>query len=156
MRQVALENALDRGSRTPSPEPVTHVEEQRALRDETIAAFHTAVDSADDEDDLLIPREKTKDELEREEEEYRTFLEREVGEDLSHLVSVESAAGTSAAVEADAGDEESPKKKKKKEKKKVEKGQEKGRKSKEEEDHEFLMKCVLLMGAQLLHQTDAI
>ena len=52
MRQVALENALDRGSRTPSPEPVTHVEEQRALRDETIAAFHTAVDSADDEDDL--------------------------------------------------------------------------------------------------------
>uniref|UniRef100_D8QA87 Kri1-like C-terminal domain-containing protein n=1 Tax=Schizophyllum commune (strain H4-8 / FGSC 9210) TaxID=578458 RepID=D8QA87_SCHCM len=141
---VALENALDRGSRTPSPEPVTHVEEQRALRDETIAAFHTAVDSADDEDDLLIPREKTKDELEREEEEYRTFLEREVGEDLSHLVSVESAAGTSAAVEE--AEEESPKKKKKKEKKKAEKGQEKGRKSKEEEDHEFLMNYILNRG----------
>ena len=155
MRQVALENALDRGSRTPSPEPVTHVEEQRALRDETIAAFHTAVDSADDEDDLLIPREKTKDELEREEEEYRTFLEREVGEDLSHLVSVESAAGTSAAVKADAEEEESPKKKKK-ENKKAEKVQDKGRKSKEEEDHEFLMKCVLSISAQLLHQTDAI
>ncbi|KAL1719819.1 KRI1-like family C-terminal-domain-containing protein [Schizophyllum commune] len=146
MRQVALENALDRGSRTPSPEPVTHVEEQRALRDETIAAFHTAVDSADDEDDLLIPREKTKDELEREEEEYRTFLEREVGEDLSHLVSVESAAGTSAAVKADAEEEESPKKKKKKEKKKAEKVQDKGRKSKEEEDHEFLMNYILNRG----------
>ncbi|KAL1729503.1 KRI1-like family C-terminal-domain-containing protein [Schizophyllum commune] len=138
-------NALDRGSRTPSPEPVTHVEEQRALRDETIAAFHTAVDSADDEDDLLIPREKTKDELEREEEEYRTFLEREVGEDLSHLVSVESAAGTSAAVKADAEEEESPKKKKK-EKKKAEKVQDKGRKSKEEEDHEFLMNYILNRG----------
>ncbi|KAL1759954.1 KRI1-like family C-terminal-domain-containing protein [Schizophyllum commune] len=137
-------NALDRGSRTPSPEPVTHVEEQRALRDETIAAFHTAVDSADDEDDLLIPREKTKDELEREEEEYRTFLEREVGEDLSHLVSVESAAGPSATVEE--GEDESPKQKKKKEKKKVEKGQEKGRKSKEEEDHEFLMNYILNRG----------
>ncbi|KAL1662664.1 KRI1-like family C-terminal-domain-containing protein [Schizophyllum commune] len=144
--KVALENALDRGSRTPSPEIVTHVEEQRALRDETIAAFHTAVDSADDEDDLLIPREKTKDELEREEEEYRTFLEREVGEDLSHLVSVESAAGTSAAVKADAEEEESPKKKKKKEKKQAEKGQDKGGKSKEEEDHEFLMNYILNRG----------
>ncbi|KAL1744835.1 KRI1-like family C-terminal-domain-containing protein [Schizophyllum fasciatum] len=146
MRQVALENALDRGSRTPSPEPVTHVEEQRALRDETIAAFHTAVDSADDEDDLLVPREKTKDELEREEEEYRTFLEREVGEDLSHLVSLEAAASTSEP--AKEAEDESPKKKKKKEKKEKKASKEagKGGKSKEEEDHEFLMNYILNRG----------
>ena len=70
-------------SRTPTPEvehhPLTHVEEQEILRRETIAAFHGAVDNQT-EDDFLIPREKTQDEREREEEEYRTFLEREVGD----------------------------------------------------------------------------
>ncbi|TRM68953.1 hypothetical protein BD626DRAFT_562773 [Schizophyllum amplum] len=144
MRQVALENAMDRGSRTPSPEPVTHVEEQRALRDETIAAFHNAVEDDEDEDDLLVPREKTKDEIEREEEEYRTFLEREVGEDLSHLVTVEALPETSTAG-AEGEEEESPKEKKKKAKK-SEKGKGKDAKSKEEEDHEFLMNYILNRG----------
>src|ERR1700735_5494596 len=77
-------------SRTPSPEveqPLTHVEEQEILRIETIAAFHGAVDNQP-EDDFLIPREKTQDEREREEEEYRAFLEREVG-DLREVVSVD-------------------------------------------------------------------
>lgn len=53
-----------------------------------MAAFHAG--DEDDEDDLLVPREKTKDEMELEEEEYRAFLEREVGKDLNSLISVES------------------------------------------------------------------
>ncbi|KAH9925911.1 Krr1-domain-containing protein [Epithele typhae] len=88
-RQAALDSAL-RGSRSPTPEPapLTHVQEQARLRKDTIAAFHGAVDD-EDEEELLVPREKTKDETEREEEEYRAFLQREVGEDLSGLITVE-------------------------------------------------------------------
>ena len=63
------------------------MEEQHALRSETIAVFRNAVN--DDDDPLLIPREKTKDEKEKEEEEYREFLAREVGEDLEGLVTIE-------------------------------------------------------------------
>lgn len=118
--------------------------EQAALRKETISAFHTAVadpSDSDDEDDLLVPREKTKDELEHEQEEYRDFLAREVGEDISKLITIENA---------DAGDEggESPKNEltkeveNKKGEKKKKKRKEKSKKSKEEEDHEFLMESV--------------
>ncbi|KAF5383395.1 hypothetical protein D9757_006159 [Collybiopsis confluens] len=88
-RQVAFEAQLDAGSRSPSPEVLTHAEEQRRLRAETIAAFHQVGDNNTDGDDFLVPREKTNDELEKEEEEYRSFLEREVGGDLKSLVSVE-------------------------------------------------------------------
>lgn len=105
MRQHVLKSQLEATSRSPSPtlqEP-THVEEQAALRKETITAFHTAVasekdasvnggngdDDGDDVDDFLIPREKTKDEMEQEQEEYREFLAREVGEDIGELVTVE-------------------------------------------------------------------
>jgi protein KRI1 len=63
------------------------VQEQQELRDQTIAAFHQAVQESDD--DLLVPREKTKDELDREEEEYQEFLRREVGEDLNRLIEVD-------------------------------------------------------------------
>ncbi|KZV91710.1 hypothetical protein EXIGLDRAFT_836921 [Exidia glandulosa HHB12029] len=89
IKQHAL-NAVLSGSRSPSPVPEgpTHVEEQQALRDETIRAFTQAADA--EEDDFLVPREKTKDELEMEEEEYRAFLEREVGEDIAGLVEVET------------------------------------------------------------------
>ena len=52
IKQQNLEAALHPESRTPSPEPMTHVKEQAALRDETIAAFHTAVAGADSDDDL--------------------------------------------------------------------------------------------------------
>ncbi len=137
MRQHALASALEEasGTRTPSPEPLTHVEEQSKLRDETIAAFHTAVDGeerSDEEDDLLVLREKTKDEIEKEEEEYRAYLQREVGEDLSELITIEPDSGV-GAVQAE--EEERPKKKGKKEKKTAKSG-----KSKQDEDQEFLLK----------------
>ena len=88
-------------SRTPTPEveqhPLTHVEEQEILRRETIAAFHGAVDHQT-EDDFLIPREKTQDERELEEEEYREFLEREVGDlrDANNELSNEKQKETKA------------------------------------------------------------
>ena len=138
MRQHALASALDPSSRSPSPELLTHVVEQAALRKETISAFHSAVDApkgsdADDDDDFLVPREKTKDEIEKEEEEYRQFLEREVGEDLKEIVTLE----TSSLADEEGGahqikeEETGKKKRKRKEKAKVSKG---------EEDQEFLMK----------------
>lgn len=143
MRQHALASALDGGaSRSASPEPLTHVEEQKELRSKTIAAFHTAVDAKDEseeeEDGFLVPREKTKDEIEREEEEYRAFLEREVGEDLSELVTVETDAagvwdGTGADSDGDCSQKKS-KKGKKKDKKPLN--------GKQDEDQEFLLKYV--------------
>ena len=141
MRQHALASALeDAQSRSPSPQPLTHMEEQEELRKETISAFHTAVKPQDDveEDDFLVPREKTKDEIEQEEEEYRAFLQREVGEDLTGLVTVDP---DSAGI-LDGADEEEPvggKKKKAKQEKQKEK---KPAKNKQEEDQEFLMKYV--------------
>jgi len=135
MRQIALESALNQASRSPSPEPIPHVEEQRALRSETIAAFHGAADERDD-DDLLIPREKTKDEMEKEEEEYREFLAREVGEDLEGLVTIEEDVIGAREVEQDEPrNEEGKKKKKSKNKEK--------KNEKQETDQEFLMKRVL-------------
>jgi protein KRI1 len=128
MRQVALESALNATSRSPSPQPLPHVEEQHALRSETIAVFHNAV--MDDDDDLLIPREKTTDEMGKEEEEYREFLAREVGEDLEGLITIEedvigSTEGKTNEV------------KQKKSKKSKDKGQ---GKATQETDQEFLMK----------------
>ncbi|KAI0740658.1 KRI1-like family C-terminal-domain-containing protein [Earliella scabrosa] len=141
IRQHALASALEdaTGSRSPSPKPLTHVQEQSKLREETIAAFHTAVDEDGDEDDLLVLREKTKDELEKEEEEYRAYLQREVGEDLSGLITVETE-GTELGADAADAQEGSPKKKRKKEKK------EKPGKSKQDEDQEFLMNYILNRG----------
>jgi len=106
IRRVALESALHAGSRSPSPAlsatsgPVPHAEAQRQLRAETIAAFHGAVsgehksdEQESDQDvdggedgDLLVMREKTRDEIQQEEQEYRTFLQREVGDDLETLL----------------------------------------------------------------------
>jgi protein KRI1 len=85
----------------------------------------------DYDDDLLVPREKTKDEMEREEEEYREFLQTEVGEDLADLVTVEAGAMTQ--------EEEGCARKKMMMKKKESKGDGSGN-SKEENDQEFLMK----------------
>lgn len=126
MRQVVLESALNPTSRSPSPQLLPHVEEQRALRSETIAAFHNAV--ADDDDDILVPREKTKDEVEREEEEYREFLAREVGEDLEGLITVEE--DVIGAREGEINNNSADKKSKQKEK----------QKGTQETDQEFLMK----------------
>jgi protein KRI1 len=118
-------------SRSPSPQPLPHAEEQRALRSETIAAFHNATNEGDD-DDLLVPREKTKDEMDREEEEYREFLAREVGEDLKNLVTIEE--DVIGAREVDKIEI-----KEKKGKKSKDKGKEKAT---QETEQEFLMKYV--------------
>jgi protein KRI1 len=139
MRQHVLQSVLNPTSRSPSPEPLTHAKEQEALRSETIAAFHTAVDVNDDEDeeDLLVPREKTKDELEREEEEYREFLQREVGENLDELIRVEAEEDSGVVLKFKEDEAETNWKSKKKITSKTPK-------NKEEEDHQFLMKCIYL------------
>ncbi|KAF4598798.1 hypothetical protein EYR38_007206 [Pleurotus pulmonarius] len=142
LRQVALEEALNPDSRSASPEPLTHVQEQEVLRKETIAAFKDAA-SGDESDDLLIPRSKTKDEIEQEEEEYRTFLQREVGPDLANLVTVE--AGVMAQEEDDDLLEEAEAEGKKKKSMKS-KGAVAQNKPKEEADQEFLMNYILNRG----------
>ncbi|KAJ7273015.1 KRI1-like family C-terminal-domain-containing protein [Mycena rebaudengoi] len=143
IRAAALQSTLL--SRSPSPEPLAHVEEQRLLRNETIAAFH-AVDG-DEEEDWLVPREKTMEEVAREEEEYRQFLEKEVG-NVRDLVDVEGGVAESAP------EGESPKKKKKKKKdKETEKTTDGGASasnaagsSKQEADQEFLVNYILNRG----------
>jgi protein KRI1 len=136
-----------------SPPPPTHVAEQAALRAETIAAFHsgTALQDADDTGDaaeeeeeeggLFTLREKTKDEVEREEAEYRAYLEREVGplEKILDIGNEEKTVGEVRRQEEDVhvppGEADSGKKKRKK----------KGGKVVEERkvtDQEFLLKCV--------------
>ena len=149
VRQVNLDAMLN-PSRTPSPEvePLTHVQEQEILRRETIAAFHGAVENQP-EDDFLIPREKTQDEREREEEEYRAFLEREVG-DLREVVSIDGGDGDEESVREQVLENEDQKdtqvQKKKKKKKLMDERNEistgKQKKSKAEKDQEFLMKYV--------------
>ncbi|KAJ7774266.1 KRI1-like family C-terminal-domain-containing protein [Mycena maculata] len=134
IRAANLQSALR--SRSPSPAeaaPVTHVEEQQRLRDETIAAFHAA--EADDDEDWLVPREKTMDEVAREEEEYRLFIEKEVG-DLRNLVDVGSHTAEPP--------QEGAKKKREKEKKGGEEGA--SRSSKQEEGQEFLVNYILNRG----------
>jgi protein KRI1 len=90
-----------------------------------------------------VPREKTKDELQREEEEYQEFLRREVGEDLHQLIEVDQdIIGIHENAPSGEGDGEGKKKKKPKDKGKE---KEKGRlktEGKEKEDQEFLMKFV--------------
>ncbi|KZS87753.1 Krr1-domain-containing protein [Sistotremastrum niveocremeum HHB9708] len=147
-------------SRSPSPEPrvsvPTYAEEQQKLRNETINVFHEAVgaegdDNREEEDDFLIPREKTRDEIEREEEEYREFLEREVGEDIREIVVLDDATETQGPQERLEGaepngehdDSQSPKKKKKKKK---QPSTSKPAKSKEEADQEFLVNYILNRG----------
>lgn len=118
-----------------------------------------------DDDDLLVPRARTRDDIELEEEEYRTFLEREVGEDIRNLVTVEKNEAVGAAsesveiIENDDKNHKGEKRKKGKrerendkvknqakgeaQSKKAEKQQ--AKKSKEEADHDFLMRYVLVV-----------
>lgn len=140
LKQHALASALNPESRSPSPAPPTYVQEQAALKKETIQAFHAAVDD-DDDDDLLVPREKTKDEIEREEEEYQEFLQREVGHDLKDLITVDADESAPIVVETEASTSHETEKKKKKASKE---GKAKSEKSKEEEDQQFLLECVSL------------
>ncbi|KAF8526002.1 KRI1-like family C-terminal-domain-containing protein [Hysterangium stoloniferum] len=141
IKQHALASMLETGSRTPSPEPeiVTHEHEQSALRAETISAFHHAVENGrndENEDDLLVLREKTKDQIDREEEEYQEFLAREVGEDIEGLIAVENdMPGTALnVVGTDQNDSVSTGKR-----------ESKG-KAKQESDQEFLMNYILNRG----------
>lgn len=105
----------------------------------------------EDEDDLFIPREKATDEVEREEEEYRDYLAREVGEDLTKLVTIEQGIGAREG-EGEHGSEpedlkgpETDEGKKKKSKKKKANGDGKGKEKVKETDQEFLMKYVQAM-----------
>lgn len=127
------------GPRSPSPAPQrpTHVEQQRVLRDETINAFRLAV--SDDDDDnleggLLTLRERSKDELERQEEEYRAYLEREVG-DLESLVRTTSNHEDDAHVKQSDDNQ-----------KKLEKTSKKRKKRAEDSDDQFLMKYIHNLG----------
>lgn len=151
LRQVALEAQLN-PSRSPSPEPLTHVQEQYALRKETISAFHTITQEGEGDDDFLVPREKTKDEQELEEEEYRAYLEREVG-DLENIIGGnDDTPPLEAEDEREENDNEEDVQRRKKRKKKNNAKDQSGetekpkgkRKSKEEEDQQFLMKYVFL------------
>ncbi|CAE6474455.1 unnamed protein product [Rhizoctonia solani] len=140
IKQQNLAALLESGSRptspTSDPAPLTHAQEQAALRDETISAFHNAVQE-DGTEDLLTLREVVKDEAEQREEEYRDFLQREVGEDISQLLWVED--GGVKVKEDDpkpaAGKKEEAKKKKAKRKER-----------KQETDEEFLMNYILNRG----------
>ncbi|KAF8311870.1 hypothetical protein DL93DRAFT_2060627 [Clavulina sp. PMI_390] len=142
--------SLLHGSRSPSPGPTrpTHVEEQRVLRDETISAFHNAVSAdsdADSDDDgleggLLSLREKTKDELERQEEEYKAYLEREVG-DVKSLIQLDEPPRDSDGnllVDVRRTDEAGPSTSTKKSKKR--------KARKEETDQEFLLNYIFNRG----------
>lgn len=105
------------------------------LKDETVRAFKNAVPSedSDSEDDLLVPREKTKDELELEDEEYREFLQRQVGKeiDLKELITVEKdTVGLHHNEESDAVNIKKKERKKRKDKEK----------RSEETDQDFLVK----------------
>ncbi|KAK0210500.1 Krr1-domain-containing protein [Desarmillaria ectypa] len=134
LHQVVLKSTLHPTSRSPSPE-LTHAEAQRELRKETIAAFHEG-DAERDDDDLLVPREKNKDEWEEEEEEYRDFLQREVGDDLKELITFWDSEDATRQPEQ----EDVPKKLKRKSKRAAD------NKSKEEENQGFLMNYILNRG----------
>ncbi|KAI6115988.1 KRI1-like family C-terminal-domain-containing protein [Pisolithus sp. B1] len=159
IRQAALAAVLEDGeapSRSPSPQPFTHAEEQSILQSETRAAFHGALDSSnkdnDGEDDFLIPRSRTRDEIEKEEEEYKAFLEREVGEELRELITGEVDDTTDrrqgfTSKESQTG--QSDEKQKKKKEKTGLKGEKRSKKSKEkskDEDHEFLINYIFNRG----------
>jgi protein KRI1 len=116
---------------------MTYVRDQELLKKETILAFKEAVSSDSDVDELLVSREKTKDEIEEEEEEYREFLQREVGQiaDVKELITVEEGVER-VHVEGE-GDTSMPRKKDKKKKKS--KAKEDTRT--EQSDKDFLLKC---------------
>jgi protein KRI1 len=147
---AALDVATKRSAspEAPSPPP-THVAEQATLRAETIAAFHVNVGArdantgdAEEEGGLFTLREKTRDEVELEEAEYRAYLEREVGPletilDFGEEGKVEDVMRPQEDedVHGHPGDAGSRKKKKKKKGGKIEE-------ERKETDQEFLIKCV--------------
>ncbi|CAG8716595.1 1846_t:CDS:2, partial [Acaulospora colombiana] len=144
IKQHVLNSILNEDTDEPQPSsaPMTYVQEQQHLKSETIKAFKDAV-SSEDEDDLLVAREKTKDEIEIEEEEYREFLQREVGPniDLQDLITVEE--GIERIHEEGEGDTTIHGNNKKGKKSKSLKKQEKRN---EETDRDFLFNYILNRG----------
>ncbi|CAE7135950.1 unnamed protein product [Rhizoctonia solani] len=142
IKQQNLAALLESGSRaqspTSGPAPLTHAQEQAALRDETISAFHNAVQE-DGADDLLTLREGVIDDAEQRDEEYREFLQREVGEDISQLLWVEEGGVKVKEDPEPVTDERASSKEGKKKK-----GKRKERK--QETDEEFLMNYILNRG----------
>jgi len=99
-------------------------------------------DAEDSDDDLLVPRHKTQDELDLEEEEYREFLTRAVGEDIGGLVEVEREDGwlaRGAAVDEEPVTKKKGKKERKKEKETA--GKTNGKRD-DDADQKFLLECV--------------
>jgi len=72
---------------SPSPHPYPHVEEQHALRSETIAVFHNAGKGAMTTTFSFL-EEKTTDEIEQSGEEYRDFGQGS-WDDLEGLITIE-------------------------------------------------------------------
>ncbi|KAG9017244.1 hypothetical protein FRB90_001262 [Tulasnella sp. 427] len=112
---------LGKPSEEQAPSEPTYAQEQEALRQETISAFHGAVEGDEDEG-LLILRKEIKDDVAEDDEEYRDYVRKEVG-DIKQLLWVDEQAW--AAVRPDDEDEdmeptvaESSKKKEKRKKKK--------------------------------------
>ncbi|KAH9965416.1 hypothetical protein BC827DRAFT_1184544, partial [Russula dissimulans] len=157
---ASLDVASPRSSASPeypSPPSLTHVAEQAALRAETISAFHFGLDvreadagdageeeeEEEEEGGLFTLREKTRDEVEREEAEYRAYLEREVGP-LEKILDFGEEGNVKDETEKEDvhvhADETSPggKKKKKRGKKVVE--------ERKETDKEFLLNYILHRG----------
>jgi protein KRI1 len=141
---AALDVASTRSSSPEAPTPPpTHVAEQAALRAETITAFHAnGADAGDAEEEgeggLFTLREKTRDELELEEAEYRAYLEGEVGPLEKILDLGEEGEVKDARVRPSEADS---RKKKKKAGKVV--------KERKETDQEFLIKYVRSSPASL-------
>jgi protein KRI1 len=116
----------------------THVQEQADLRAEMVAAFRDALPSElkEGEDDLLVLRENSKDETEREEQEYQEYIKREVG-DLKEIVWADESALTPQAIDDTPLALKKPKSVRDKGKAKAEENK--------VSDQEFLMKWVLYL-----------
>ncbi|KAH9961622.1 KRI1-like family-domain-containing protein [Russula compacta] len=152
---AALDVATSRSAspEDPSPPPQAHVAEQAALRAETIAVFHSSAaardpdagDAEQEEGGLFTLREKTRDEVEREEVEYRAYLEREAGPvekilDLGEEIKVEDETRRQGTEDMSVHpDEAEPGKKKKKSRKRV-------ADERKETDQEFLINYILHRG----------
>lgn len=113
---------LGKPSDEQGPSVPTYAEEQETLRRETISAFHGAVGDGEDEDDgLLVLRKEVKDDVEEDDEEYRTYVHKEVG-DIKQLLWVDEDARAAVRPDDEEGGAghvvaESSKKKEKRKKK---------------------------------------
>ncbi|KDQ13913.1 hypothetical protein BOTBODRAFT_44855 [Botryobasidium botryosum FD-172 SS1] len=149
IKQHALSSLINPGDDASVPQLPTHVEEQQALRSETISAFHTAVPEEEEEEGLLILRAQTADEAARAEEEYREFLTREVGS-IDDLVWVDGGANGEGPTKSDSEEEQADaqqdQKTKKKKKKKRKSQKDVGKEPTEESAQEFLMNYILNRG----------